>query len=206
MEGGKFLQQLSRQQHFLIQQQQHGLSWLTSLWSKGIIQVVNNIHCTWETPIFLFNYFNKVYDMTIIRQSIRSFNIPPGNSRKFDCHSCQRLGIWTLSGGGWGIWTGNVKSFQPNKRVSVKEFKDRATTLRGETEESRRSSYIPFNSLVHIVLFLSLSVEISMNWSLRSFFSKKGFCFSKLDVLHLNDELHVLSSEQQKVSSWLMLF
>ena len=123
MEGGKFLQQLSRQQHFLIQQQQHGLSWLTSLWSKGIIQVVNNIHCTWETPIFLFNYFNKVYDMTIIRQSIRSFNIPPGNSRKFDCRSCQRLGIWTLSGGGWGIWTENVKSFQPNKRVSVKEFK-----------------------------------------------------------------------------------
>ena len=75
MDGGEFLQQLSRQRHFLIQQQQHGLSWLSSLWSKEIIQVVNNIPCTWENTNFLFNYCNKVYGLTIIRQSIRSFNI-----------------------------------------------------------------------------------------------------------------------------------
>ena len=179
MDGGEFLQQLSRQRHFLIQQQQHGLSWLSSLWSKGIIQVVNNIHCTWGNTNFLFNYCNKVYGMTIIRQSIRSFNI-----------SWQLKEIWlsfvpvggnlNLVWVGWGIWTGSVKYFQPNKRVLAEEFKDRATTLRGETEETKRNSYIPFNSLVHIVLFLSLSVKISMKGCLRSSLAWRVFISQNL--------------------------
>ena len=179
MEGGEFVQQISRQRHFLIQQQQHGLSWLSSLWSKEIIQVVNNIHCTWENTNFLFNYCNKVYGMTIIRQPIRSFNI-----------SWQLKEIWlsfvpvggnlNLVWVGWGIWTGSVKSFQPNKRVLAEEFKDRATTLRGETEETKRNSYIPFNSLVHIVLFLGLSVKISMNGCLRSSLAWRVFVSQNL--------------------------
>ena len=73
---------------------------------------------------------------------------------------------------GWGIWTGSFKSFQLNERVIAEEFKDRAKTLRGKTEETKRNSYIPFNSLVHIVLFLSLSVKISMNCYLRSFLAR----------------------------------
>ena len=74
---------------------------------------------------------------------------------------------------GWGIWTGSVKSFQLNERVIAEEFKDRAKTLRGKTEETKRNSYIPFNSLVHIVLFLNLSVKISMNCYLRSFLARR---------------------------------
>ena len=63
-------------------------------------------------------------------------------------------------------------SFQLNERVIAEEFKDRAKTLRGKTEGTKRNSYIPFNSLVHIVLFLSLSVKISMNCYLRSFLAR----------------------------------
>ena len=83
---------------------------------------------------------------------------------------------------GWGIWTGSVKSFQPNKRVLAEEFKDRATTLRGETKkkETKRNSYIPFNSLVHIVLFLSLSVRISMKGCLRSSLAWRVFVSQNL--------------------------
>ena len=106
---------------------------------------------------------------------------------------------------GWGIWTGSVKSFQPNKRVLAEEFKDRATTLRGDTEETKRNSYIPFNSLVHIALFLSLSVKISMKGCLRSSLAWRVFVSQNL-MYYISDELHVLSSEQKKVSSWLTLF
>lgn len=74
---------------------------------------------------------------------------------------------------GWGIWTESVKSFQLNERVIAEEFKDRAKTLRGETEETKRNSYIPFNSLAFIVLFLILSVKISMNCYLRSFLARR---------------------------------
>ena len=81
---------------------------------------------------------------------------------------------------GWGIWTESVKSFQLNERVLAEEFKDRAKALRGKTEETKRNSYIPFNSLVHIVLFLSLSVKISMNGCLRSSLAWRVFVSQNL--------------------------
>ena len=84
---------------------------------------------------------------------------------------------------GWGIWTGSFKSFQLNERVIAEEFKDRAKTLRGKTEETKRNSYIPFNSLVHIVLFLSLSVKISMNCYLRSF-SARGVLMYYISMMN----------------------